>query len=224
MNLHAASRTPFLGRLALEEAGVDRIEARVVDRKPAQRAVGRHHRARRLRPHVAVGGQPIVVAPDPLHRLTPGIAPSRASRSVSGARLRLDLDDEAGAEHLPREFRDRAHQHDAAALEQRDAVADALHLIEQMRRQQHRDALVLEALDHLQELEGRLRIETGGRLVENGDLGLLHQDFGKPEPLAHAARKRRDPLVGDVGEPHARERRGDAAAPAPAGMPIRRAV
>ena len=38
----------------------------------------------------------------------------------------------------------------------------------------------------------------GGRLVEDRDLRVLHQDFGKAEPLAHAAREGLDPLVGDV--------------------------
>ena len=118
-----------------------------------------------------------------------------------------------------------AQQHDAAGLEQRDAIAHALHLIEQVRGQQHGDALVLELLDQVEELERRLRIEAGGRLVENGDLGALHHDLGKPEPLAHAAREGRDTLVGDVGEPHALERaRRCAAVRSAAGKPISRAV
>ena len=51
-----------------------------------------------------------------------------------------------------------------------------------------------------------LRVETRRRLVEDRDLRVLHQDFGKPEPLAHAAREGRDALVRHVGEPDMRER------------------
>ena len=58
---------------------------------------------------------------------------------------------------------------------------------------------------------GRLRVEARGRLVEDRDLGVLHQDLGEAEPLAHAAREGRHALFGDVGEPHARERVRDAA-------------
>ena len=54
-----------------------------------------------------------------------------------------------------------------------------------------------------------LRIEAGGRLVEDRDLRVLHQDLGEPEPLAHAAREGRDALVDDVGEPDMRERSRD---------------
>ncbi len=32
-------------------------------------------------------------------------------------------------------------------------------------------------------------------------LGLLHQDLGESETLAHAARKRRDPLAAGIGQP-----------------------
>ena len=112
----------------------------------------------------------------------------------------------AAAEHLAAQLGTRAEQHDVALAEQRDAVADALHAIEQMRRQQHRDVALLELADDLQQLDRRLRIEAGGRLVEDRDLRVLHQDFGKAEPLPHAARERRDPLVGDVVQPDVVER------------------
>ena len=56
-----------------------------------------------------------------------------------------------------------------------------------------------------------MRIETRRRLVEDGDLRVFHQDFGKPEPLAHAARKSADALVGEVREPDLIERGRDPA-------------
>ena len=89
-------------------------------------------------------------------------------------------------------------EHDIALAEQRDPVAHALHAVEQMRRQQHRDVAMLEIADDLQQLQRRLRIEAGGRLVQDRDLGVLHQDFGEPEPLAHAAREGVDRLVGNL--------------------------
>ena len=123
---------------------------------------------------------------------------------------RLDQDRMARAQHLVGELDDGAHQGDLAVVEQRDAVANALHAIEQVRGQQHRDARLLEAADHLQQLEGGVRIEARGRLVEDRHLGLLHHDLGDAEPLAHAARVGRDALVGDVGELHAPQRLHDA--------------
>jgi hypothetical protein len=73
-----------------------------------------------------------------------------------------------------------------------------LHPFEQVRGQQYTHAAVLEIADDVEQLDGRLRIEAGGRLVEDGDLRLFHQDFGKPEPLAHAAREGGDALVSHV--------------------------
>ena len=40
--------------------------------------------------------------------------------------------------------------------------------------------------------------------------GALHEDLGEAEPLPHAAREGLDALLGDVGEPDALERLGDA--------------
>ena len=77
----------------------------------------------------------------------------------------------------------------------------------------------LELADQFEEFLRGLRIEPRGRLVENGDLGLLDDDLGQSEPLAHAARKRRDALFGDIGQPHPRQRRRDAPLPFVKGKP-----
>src|ERR1043165_1151424 len=58
---------PLLRRLALEEPRVDRVKTGLVDREPPQRAVRRNHRTRRIRPHVALRGQPKAVGRDCLH-------------------------------------------------------------------------------------------------------------------------------------------------------------
>ena len=92
----------------------------------------------RLRTHVAVGEQP-----DPVRARRFDLLDARngLSRSASPSPFGLDLDTKAAAEHLTAEFADGAEQRDLTGVEQRDAVAHALHPIEQMRRQQHRDAV-----------------------------------------------------------------------------------
>ena len=84
-----------------------------------------------------------------------------------------------------------------------------------MRRQQDRGAAALELGDQLEEFDRRLRIEAGGRLVEDRDLGALDDDLGQPQPLPHAAREGRDALVRDFREAHARQRVRDALGPFP---------
>ncbi len=82
-----------------------------------------------------------------------------------------------------------------------------------MRRQQHGHALALEAADDAEQFRGGVRIESGGRLVEDRDLRALHQDFGKAEPLTHAAREGGHALVGEFGQADAVERLGDTLFP-----------
>ena len=55
-----------------------------------------------------------------------------------------------------------------------------------------------------------MRVERGGRLVEDRDLRPLHQDLGEPEALAHALREGADPRPADIGEPDPFERCGKA--------------
>src|SRR5215475_11875090 len=190
---------PLPGRcLVLEEAAVDHVKARHLDLELIERAVGGDDGARRLRPHVAVGGEPIAAVADTLDRqhTRDGAEPRVEPGTLGG--LSLDLDDETAADDLPRQLGDRAHQHDLPLLEQSDAIAHALHLVEQMRREEHRHAFPLELLNHVEEFGGRLRVEAGCRLVENGDLGTLHHDLGEAETTFHAVREGAHFLVGDV--------------------------
>ena len=83
---------------------------------------------------------------------------------------------------------------------------------------------LLEIADDREQLVRGLRIETRRRLVEDRDLRILHQDFGKAQPLAHAAREGRDALVGDVQEPDMRRARSDALLALLRSSPISRAV
>src|SRR5579859_3578583 len=154
----------------LERASVDLLQARLVDRQPPQRSAHGNDGARRIGPHVALGGHAVAIGRQCLDL---GHAGNSRELSRNAATPGLDLDDEARAEYLHRKLGDRTHHRDAAGLEQRDAVADALYLVEQMRGQEHRGAAALELRDQLEELDRRLRIEPGGRLVQDRDLGAL---------------------------------------------------
>src|ERR1700704_2150918 len=200
------SRCMTLSRLRfriLEIPGVDGLEARLLDREPEQPAAGRHHRRRSFRPHVAVRGEAPATGAGRLDLLD-----ARHLRQPLGEPLpfRLHLDVEAAAQHLPAELRHRADQRDIALVEQRDPVAHALHPLEQMRGEQNADAAVLELADDLEQLDRRLRVEARGRLVEDRNLRVLHQDLGEPGALAHAAREGLSPLVDHVREPDMDER------------------
>ena len=60
--------------------------------------------------------------------------------------------------------------------------------------------------DQLVDDIGHDRIEAGGRLVEEQDLGLRGDGAREPDALAHAARQLGRPQVGDIGaEPDLRE-------------------
>ncbi len=102
----------------------------------------------------------------------------------------------------------RAGGDDAAAIDDRDAVAERFGLVEIVRRQQHRVAVVLHPRDLAVQLAARLRIETGGRLVEEDELGLVDEGQRQREPLPLAARQRVERRVGLVGEGEALEQRG----------------
>ena len=122
----------------------------------------------------------------------------------------LDVDHVTAAEDLPAKLGHRAHQRNAAAGKQRDAIAHALHAFEQMRGEQHRNAFGFEAADDGQQFRSRVRVEPGCRLVENGDLRALHEDFGQAEALSHAAGEGADAFVGGFGEADPLERVGYA--------------
>src|SRR3984885_1759110 len=122
----------FLHRLfglVFEIAGVDRFEARLLDAEIFEAALHRDHLGRGLRAHVAIGVQPKFSNPGFLDAADPWN--ERQPLGQSGA-IGLDVDDIAAAENLPAEIGPRRHQCDLARTEQGDAVANALHPLEQM--------------------------------------------------------------------------------------------
>src|SRR5262245_33447259 len=120
---------PSLCRLALEVAVVDRIQARLLDRDAQQPTAAVDHRRSALGAYVGFGEQPHPSRRGLLHRTNAGHGREFFLESVA---LRLDVDRIAAAEHLASELSHRADQRDVSRLEQRDAVADALHPVEQV--------------------------------------------------------------------------------------------
>src|SRR5947199_6768297 len=113
--------------------------------------------ARDLGPQIALAVDPIAFAPE---RLQPHDTGHRGEAVGDGAgsfrAARLDIDDMAATKHPAGELGHRAGQRDAAAVEQRDSVADALHLVEMVRRQQYRRSIRLQAADHLEKFLRRM--------------------------------------------------------------------
>ncbi len=59
----------------------------------------------------------------------------------------------------------------------------------------------MQLADHVPERQATLRIETGGRLVEEQDIGDVHDRPGDHQALSHASRELGDVGPGTVGEP-----------------------
>jgi hypothetical protein len=104
---------------------------------------------------------------------------------------------------------DRALGHHPAAVDDRREVARLLHLVQQMRREQHRAALRHQRAHQPAELENARRVEPVDRLVQDQQLRVAEQAAGDAEPLAHAERVRLHAVVGSRGQPDALQRAGD---------------
>src|SRR5215472_14471750 len=187
----------------VEIAGVNLVEARLG--KPDAQQVKRWRKAPRdLGPQIALAVGPIKFRAQHLH---PNYTWDRgkliANRCAAAC---FDIDDIAAAEHPLRQLSHAAGQRDAPAVEQGHAVAHALHLVEMMRRQQHGDAISLQTADHGEKFLGRMRIQSRGWLVEDGDAWLLHQDLGEAEALAHAAREGANSFAPNIRHPYPRQR------------------
>jgi hypothetical protein len=119
--------------VVLEIARVDGLQARMVERELCQPAPPRDHFGRRLGAQIAVAHHAEASRRGLSHRADAGQSGETTHEIV--AALGFDFNGKSAAEHLPTEITDRTHQCDAAGVEQRDAVANTLHTVEQMRRQ-----------------------------------------------------------------------------------------
>src|SRR5690242_9897708 len=202
------SRCMASSHQVLEVSVVDQVEAGGLDRKPQQPAAGCNHSRGCIRAHVALSVDAHVMAAHGFHRLHPRYGLELVRKVLP---FGLDVHIEADAENLAAELPHGAEQRNVALVEQCNAITDALDAIEQMRRQQHADAVVLEVADDLQQLSSRLRVEARGGLVEDRDLRLFHQDLGKTQPLAHTAREGIDRPVDHLAQTDMCERRSNLA-------------
>ena len=133
-------------------------------------------------------------------------------RVAVGALGRLYL--ERRAPDLGLERLRRPAGHDLAAVDDREVVGEHVGLLEVLRRQEDRDAVVARQARHLLPHVGAaLRVEPGGRLVEEEDARVMHERERQVEPALHAARVAADLAVRRVGEADALEQRVAARAP-----------
>src|SRR5580698_500240 len=118
--------------LGLEIAGVDRLGARLLHAEESKPALHGDDFIRRFRPHVAIGMQPQFADAGLLDAADAGNERKPLGKADA---VSFDIDHIAAAENLAAEFGHRTQQRNLAAAEQSDAVAHALHSLEQMRGQ-----------------------------------------------------------------------------------------
>ena len=116
----------------LEIPAVDCLQARLLDREAQKSAARGDDSSSRVWPHVTFGQKPHTV----FARSLDGSHARHSSQPLGKAlSFRLHFDVETAAQDLPAELRHRADKHDTAFVEQRDSVANALHVLKHMGRQ-----------------------------------------------------------------------------------------
>jgi hypothetical protein len=114
---------------------------------------------------------------------------------------------EAQLEHLARrvlgdERARRALGDDAPAVHDHQPVAELLGLVHVVRGEHERDAALLEPEQPLPHQMPGLRVQAGGRLVEQHEVGFVDQRPRDRQPTLHTARERVDLVPRPVGELH----------------------
>jgi len=89
-------------------------------------------------------------------------------------RIRCEFDDVCRVERRD-QIRGRAERDQASAVDHGNPVAEAFGFVHVVRRQQDRSAVRAELGDVLPELQAALRIEPGGRLVQEEDLRVAYE-------------------------------------------------
>src|SRR5579884_2082231 len=100
----------------------------------------------------------------------------------------------------PQQLAQRPLVGDAAAADDGDAVAELLHLGEQVARENDRDPLAGEPLDERAHVAHPRRVEAGRRLVQQEQPRRAQERGGDAEALPHPVRVAADAIVGAVGE------------------------
>ena len=95
----------------------------------------------------------------------------------------------------------RALGDDLAVVDDADPVGELVGLLEVLRGEEDRHAELLVEPAHLvPHARPAHRVEPGGRLVEEQDVGVVHERGGEVEASLHAARVRADAPIEGVGE------------------------
>ncbi len=89
---------------------------------------------------------------------------------------------------------------DPSVIDDGDAVAEALRLLHQVRREQHGLAAIADAPHEIPDCAARLRIQTGRELVEEHELGIVDEGERDEQPLLLPARERHEPGLPLVAE------------------------
>ena len=170
-----------------EERGDDRL------RRPprlAQRALPEHPGL-----HHAVTS---CTSPAPRARSRP-VASRNTSSSVGSLVRREPL------AQLVLELLRRALAHDHAAVDDRQAIAQLVGLLEVLRGEEDGRALLVDALHLVPDGQAAGGVQAGGGLVEEQHLGPVHERAREVQPALHAAAVALDAAVGGVLELDQRE-------------------
>ena len=87
-----------------------------------------------------------------------------------------------------------------AVVDDRDPLAQLVGLLHVVRREQRRLPGAVEVLEDPPEVDPRLGVDAGGRLVEEEHPRLVHERAGHHQPLRETAREVEDHRVGALGE------------------------
>ena len=121
------------------------------------------------------------------------------------------------ADDLPLEFARGPLGDDRAVVHDRQPVTEGIRLFQIVRGQKDRRPALLDGPDVVPQIRPVLRIEAGGGLVEEQDLGLVNEPEGDVEAPALASRIGRDLPIGEFGEV---EHRGELFRPLAHGVEI----
>ena len=173
-------------RLADDER--QRLELLVVER--SQHA----HQLARAVGHLEVDGVPGALDRPDRERLD-------RRRGTRGAVLVAEADLDDGRAEARLQLGRRALGDDTATVDDDDVVGEAVGLLEVLRGEEDRRALLGQLLDDLPEVVAALGVETRRRLVEEEHGRVVHERRGEVEPAAHPARVRAGEAIGRVAQP-----------------------
>ena len=128
--------------------------------------------------------------------MTPGIEAIGDGGRVVGA---ADDDPQLVLVEAREELGGRGGADEPAAVEDRDVIADALDVVEDVGGVEDRD-LAPQLAHQVEDLAATDRVEGADGLVEEEDGGRADERLGDAQPLAHPARVGDGPAVGRIGQ------------------------